>query len=208
MGGRDLVLVCCTSQLEVGLGGEDLAGVSIVRLAGRSPRSRLLLAAADLLLEDAGGGRSTLSRVIVTRGPGSFTGIRSGLATAHGLAVALGIPILAYGSLLAQAARADGRGTVWAAQPGRRGELYVQPFKLVSGGPPEALDGIEVVAVDRTASRGPWVAAPGVPLGSAKQAPASRSSAEAALLLAAWELPGEAVEPLYVEGPPVAGGGP
>ena len=207
MHGRNLALVCCTAQLEVGLGGEGLAGTSLVRLAGRSPRSRLLLAAVDLLLEDAGGGRSTLSRVVVTRGPGSFTGIRSGLATAHGLAVALKIPVLAYNSLMVQAARVSGEGTVWAAQPGRRGEVYVRAFRIGADATPEPLGEIEVLALDETSGRGPWVATPGVLPEAARRAPAPRSAAEAALFLVESGVPGEAVEPLYVEGPPVQGGG-
>jgi len=199
--------VTCTPQLEVGLAGEGLAGVSLIRLAGKAPRSRLLLAAVDLLLEDAGGGRSTLSRVVVTRGPGSFTGIRSGLATAQGLAVALTIPIVAYNSLFVQAARVETRGTIWTAQPGRRGELYVQPYRTAPGSVPEAVTGIEILGVEETADRGPWVAAMGVDIGAADRAPVSRTAAEAALLLAGRGVPGEPAEPLYVEDPPVAGGG-
>ncbi|NOZ95178.1 MAG: tRNA (adenosine(37)-N6)-threonylcarbamoyltransferase complex dimerization subunit type 1 TsaB [Acidobacteria bacterium] len=200
-------MVTCGSQLEVGLAGEGLAGMSLVRLAGGAPRSRLLLAAVDLLVEDAGGGRSSLSRVVVTRGPGSFTGIRSGLATAHGLAVALAIPVIAYNSLLVQAARVETPGEVWTAQPARRGELYVQWYRTAPGSIPEALTGIEVMDVEGAADRGPWLTAGGVDLGGASRAPASRSPAEAALLLAARGVPGEPVEPLYVEGPPIAGGG-
>jgi len=165
-----------------------------------------LLAAVDLLLEDAGGGRATLGRVVVTRGPGSFTGIRSGLATAHGLAVALGIPVVAYGSLLVQAARVETDGTVWAAQPGRRGELYVQSFHIESGAVPRALTDVEVLSVGETTGRGPWVAAEGVDLGDARRIATARTSADAALLLAGRGVPGEPTEPLYVEGPPIAGG--
>ncbi len=206
MDGRDLALVTCGPQLEVGLAGEGLGGVSLVRLAGSAPRSRLLLAAVDLLVEDAGGGRSSLSRVVVTRGPGSFTGIRSGLATAHGLAVALAIPVVAYNSLLVHAARVETPGTVWTAQPARRGELYVQSYRTAPGGAQEALTGIEVMDVAEAAERGPWLAAGGVDLGGANRVAASRSPAEAALLLAARGVPGEPVEPLYVEGPPIGGG--
>jgi len=198
--------VTCTPQLEVGLGGGGMAGVSLVRLAGRAPRSRLLLAAVDLLLEDAGGGRSALARVIVTRGPGSFTGIRSGLATAHGLAVALEIPVVAYDSLLVQAARVEGAGTVWAAQPGRRGELYVQPYRSAAGSVPEAVGSVEILGVEEAAERGPWVAAAGVDIGGARRAPVARSAVEAALSLAGMKVSSQPVEPLYLEGPPIAGG--
>ncbi len=99
---------------------------SLVRLAGVSPRSTLVLAAADLLMEDAGLEPSAIEQVVISRGPGSFTGIRAGIATAQGLAAATGAEILAFDSLLVQAARCGPDDRVWAAQPGRRGEVYAQ----------------------------------------------------------------------------------
>lgn len=203
-----LALVTCTPQLEVALSGEGISGTSVVRLAGASPRSRLLLAAVDLLMEDAGVRPEDLELVVVTRGPGSFTGIRSGLATAQGLASSLGVPVTAYGSLLVQAARVTEQdGTVWAAQPGRRGELYVQEFLLQEGEVPRSLGPIRVVSTGEAGTDVPLVAAEAVDTGTATRAPVARTAAEAALRLAALEASGEPVEPLYVEGPPVDGRG-
>jgi len=201
-----LALVTCTPQLEAALSGEGVAGTSVVRLAGTSPRSRLVLAAVDLLLEDAGATPAELGQVVVTRGPGSFTGIRSGLATVHGLASSLGVPLVAYDSLRVQAARVEGPGRVWAAQPGRRGELYVQEFELRPGRPPVETGEIRVMAVEDTGGAGPWIGAEALDLGSGERVPAVRTAAEAALHLAGLGLQGAALEPLYVEGPPVHGG--
>ncbi len=203
-----LALVTCGPQLEAALAGGGIAGTSVVRLAGTSPRSRLLLAAVELLLEDAGAVPGDLDLVVVSRGPGSFTGIRSGLATAHGLASSLGVPVTAYGSLLVQAARVEGPGTVWAAQPGRRGEVYARRFEVAPGTPPSARDGIRVLSVEEAARLGPWIAAEALDLGAGQRLPAVRSAAEAALHLVGLGVPGEAVEPLYVEGPPIHGGAP
>lgn len=202
-----LALVTCTPQLEVALTGEGQPSPSLVRLAGGSPRSSLLLAAVDLLFEDAGVTPDELTRVVVSRGPGSFTGIRSGLASAAGMAVAGGAEIVAYDSLTMQAARCGADCRVWAAQPGRRGEVYARPFRVVPGAPPEALSELEIVPLAVADARGPWVAAEALDLGAAPRAATVRSAAEALLLLAELGAPAQPVEPLYVEGPPVAGGG-
>jgi tRNA threonylcarbamoyl adenosine modification protein YeaZ len=204
-------MVTCGPQLEVALAGPSLRGVSVTRLVGVSRRSTLLLAAVDLLFEDAGIGRDRLDRVVVSRGPGSFTGIRSGLASAGGLAAATGAEILAYDSLLCQAARLNMKGAVWAAQPGRRGEVYGVPFDVVPDRPPSATDELRIVAVADAAAVGPWVAAEALDLGDATRAVPVRTAAEALLELAAMGVASQAAEPLYVEGPPIhrrdAGGG-
>ncbi len=200
-----LAMVTCTPQLEVALAGDGLKAPSLVRLAGVSPRSTLLLAAVDLLFEDAGVRPDALSQVLVTRGPGSFTGIRSGLATAAGLASAVGVEVAAYDSLTVQAARCDGPGTVWAAQPGRRGEVYARAFQVTGGAVPEPMGELEIIAVEELGERGSWVAAECLDLGAASRASSVRTAAEALLRLA--ELGAEAgpATPLYVEGPPVVG---
>ena len=128
-----LALVTCGPQLEVCLYGPSMKIPSVVRLGGVTPRSTLLLAAVDLLVEDAQIDRREISLVVVTRGPGSFTGIRSGLATASGLRAALGTRILACDSLPAQAMRVNSETEVWAAQPGRKGEVYAQSFRVRPG---------------------------------------------------------------------------
>ena len=143
-----LAVVACGPQLEVALVSRELRVPSVVRLAGTTPRSSLLLAAVDLVVSDAGLDRSTLARVVIGRGPGSFTGIRSAVATAEGLRAAIGADVVAYDSLRMQAARHRGSGRVWTAQPGRRGEVYVQQFRTSEDAPPEPLGAVEIVAVE------------------------------------------------------------
>lgn len=198
-----VALVTCGPQLEVALAGGPLAATSLVRLAGRTPRSALLLAAVDLLLEDAGLEPGALRRVVVTRGPGSFTGIRAGLASAAGLSLATGAEAVAYDSLSALAARSLAEGVVWAAQPGRRGEVYARAFAVSPPAPPRPLGEIEVMAVAEAALKGPWLAAEALDLGAAKRAPATASTAEGLLRLVAGGAPSQPLEPLYVEGPPI-----
>lgn len=69
-------------------------------------QSRRILTLVEAALAAAGVGRSDLVAVAVTVGPGAFTGVRVGVATAKGLAVALGIPVVGVSSLEALAGRA------------------------------------------------------------------------------------------------------
>jgi tRNA threonylcarbamoyladenosine biosynthesis protein TsaB len=201
-----LALVTCGPQLEVALAGEALAATSVVRLAGVSPRSSLLLAAVDLLLEDAAADPTKVESIVVTRGPGSFTGIRAGLATAAGLALATGAEAVAYDSLLAQAARCLEEGEVWAAQPGRRGEVYAQRFAVTPVAAPVATGELRVMRIDELAALSPWVAAEALDLGPVHRASAAATAAEGLLRLAALGVPPLPLEPLYVEGPPIHAG--
>ncbi len=199
-----LSIVTCGPQLEVALKGPRMKVSSVVRLGGVTPRSTLLLAAVDLLIRDSGLERSALSTIVVGRGPGSFTGIRAGLATAAGMAAAIGCEAAAYDSLRMHAARIDRRaGVVWSAQPGRRGEIYARPFSIGIDGIPVVEGPIEVLPIADVGIRGPWVAPESLELGGMERATPARSAAEALIYLFEKGLEVEPLEPLYVEGPPV-----
>lgn len=198
-----LALVTCGPQLEVALWSPGMAAVSLVRLGGMSPRSTLVMAAVDLVVEDAGLQPPDIAAIVVSRGPGSFTGIRAGLATAAGIAAATGARLLAYDSLLMLAARCGVGGPVWAAQPGRRGEVYARGHIVIADAVPEPSSEIEILPLEIVGQRGPWIAPEGLDLGRARRAAGLRSSAEALLRLAAAGIAGDPLEPLYVEGPPI-----
>jgi len=96
-------------------------------------------------MRDAGLDFSALRRIAVTVGPGSFTGLRVGLAFAKGLALALDIPCVGVGVLEALAAGATSGGAplgfVCAAIDAKRGQIYLQIF--IDGRPVMAPDALE-----------------------------------------------------------------
>ena len=86
-----LGLDCAVSGLGVAL-VHDGTCLASLREEGRDQAARLLPAVASVL-RDSGQSRSDVSLIAVTVGPGSFTGVRVGLAAARGLAVGLGVPL-------------------------------------------------------------------------------------------------------------------
>jgi len=92
-------------------------------LIGRGHAERLAPMLKELL-----GGRSA-DTVLVGVGPGSFTGIRVGIAAAHGLAIGWGAQLFGFSSLALLAASGGIQGDVAAAMIGGHGELFVQQFE-------------------------------------------------------------------------------
>ncbi|HEY1782255.1 MAG TPA: tRNA (adenosine(37)-N6)-threonylcarbamoyltransferase complex dimerization subunit type 1 TsaB [Roseiarcus sp.] len=78
------------------------------------------------------GGFPSLTRIVVATGPGSFTGIRIGLAMARAMGVALGIPVVGVSTLAAFAApllSEPRTGIIAAAIDARHGSVYFQLFE-------------------------------------------------------------------------------
>src|SRR5437764_13374320 len=82
-------------------------------------------------------GRAAM-RILVGVGPGSFTGIRVGIAAAHGLAIGWSAELAGMSSLALLTAGAEADGEVAAAIIGGHGELFVQQFGA-AGGPASEL---------------------------------------------------------------------
>jgi tRNA threonylcarbamoyladenosine biosynthesis protein TsaB len=80
-------------------------------------------------MKKAGVGFADLKRIVVTTGPGTFTGVRIGLAMARGLGVALNIPITGITSLAAIAANeAETNLPIVVAVDARAGEIYFASY--------------------------------------------------------------------------------
>jgi len=80
------------------------------------------------VMRDAGLDFEALDRIAVTVGPGSFTGLRVGLAFAKGMALALDVPCVGVGVLEALAVGEGPQGFVCAAVDAKRGQIYLQIF--------------------------------------------------------------------------------
>jgi tRNA threonylcarbamoyladenosine biosynthesis protein TsaB len=87
-----------------------------------------LLPALDALLADAGVALTAVEGFAVSIGPGSFTGLRIGVATVKGLAFGTGRRAAPVSTLAALAAHARGPGPVAAVLDARRGEVYAAGF--------------------------------------------------------------------------------
>jgi len=80
------------------------------------------------LLDGCGRNKNQLGLVCVNCGPGSFTGLRIGLATAKGLCQSLGIPLVGVDGIVAYRVRVDVTGRVCVLVPNRRDLFYVRWF--------------------------------------------------------------------------------
>ena len=93
--------------------------------AGARPQhAQLLLASAAALLQRAGLDWQQIERIAVGVGPGGYTGLRIGLATAHGIAQSSGAELVGVGTLRALAEPVVGRAAA-AVLDARRGEAFV-----------------------------------------------------------------------------------
>jgi tRNA threonylcarbamoyl adenosine modification protein YeaZ len=122
-----LVLAADTSLpiLSVALIDDDVL-VGAMALEGRGSRNEKLLPAIDWLLAENGVDRCGIELFAVTRGPGSFTGVRIGLATMQGLAMALRRPVCAMSTHEAIAFGEPGRVAI--VDDAGRGELYLSLY--------------------------------------------------------------------------------
>ena len=197
---------------------DDAGGILGYRRGDEGPdQADRLIELIDGVLRDAGLDYGGIDVIAVNCGPGSFTGIRAGVAAARGLALATGRPVVAVNSLEALAAvlGPQSAGTIVAALDARRGQVYLQMFdhELVALGEPRAavpesvrLAGLQA-PIRLAGSAAPLVRAPlpdevtvlqeSVPtdaLGVARRAIARLAAGER-------PVPGATVKPLYLRPP-------
>jgi len=160
--------------------------------------SEELLPALRRLLEAAGVAIADCDRIAVCAGPGSFTGVRVGLATAWGLSRAAGIPLEAVSTLEAIAETARGESSrVLAVLDAGRGEVVCREFSFplepsasayAHGGRAAPVGEAVRVAAEQArglASSATIAAVPEDLLGGGSSAPRRRPAAALALAVAA-----------------------
>ena len=192
--------------------------VGEVRLNIALTHSERLMAMVDRLLQDCGWEARSLEALAVSIGPGSFTGLRVGAATAKGLALALDLPVAPVPTLDALAATlpfAD--AAVCPLLDARKGEVYCSLYRWRDGGmerqwdylalPPEIaaarLDAPVIVLGDGVPACRPYLARLGEGLRDAAPvhsvpSPAVVGAIGHAILAAGGGIAAERLAPLYL----------
>ena len=217
-----LAIETATPASSVALGTDDEV-LAMALQVDRRGHVGFLVPAIDFCFQQTGWKREDIDAIVVDVGPGLFTGIRAGLATAQGIAAATGAQLVGLTSLDALAFRAaTGHRMIWPVVDVRRKEIAVAAYRPVPGGvmkegapevvSPSGLTGL----LDSTDSDilvvGDYQALPDETLRGLHRVKTGRPrwpSADVLLELAAGrlargELVPEQVRPLYLREPDVA----
>ena len=155
--GPILLVDTATTRAVIALGGADGTVIDERGWTAGYRHGEELLARVDALLGDRGLAPAELAAIAVGTGPGAFTGLRVGIATAKGLAHALGLPIVGVATgmaLLDAAGRAapDAAGLVLLQPAGPNDRVVVRRDGaariLPVGTDPDLAEGERLVAVD------------------------------------------------------------
>ncbi|MFL5669910.1 MAG: tRNA (adenosine(37)-N6)-threonylcarbamoyltransferase complex dimerization subunit type 1 TsaB [Chloroflexota bacterium] len=159
-----LAIDSATTRVVVALGERDGAIIDATDWPAGYRHGETLLPAIDDLLARTGTARARLAAIVVGTGPGAFTGLRVGIATAKGLAHGLGLPIIGVSTAEALLAGTP-PGSVLLLPAGPSDRLVVRPgmpATLVPAGTEPDLDPDEsIVAVDLVDRASPDEAARG-----------------------------------------------
>ena len=163
----------------------------------RPGHQTLLLAFAVELLEQAGLGFGELDRLAVGVGPGTFTGLRIGVATARALAQAHELDLVGISTLHALAAAADGerRPVVLPVIDARRGEAFAAAWRAADARDPAAAPLLAPAALTPAALVAAVGELPAAPVGVGDGALRFREQLEAAgVLVPASDSPSHRVD--------------
>lgn len=120
-----LAIDSSASTLKIGLSLES-GQIAKLSNADRFRHAEFIFILINRLLGENNLAANQLRGIVVSTGPGSFTGLRVGLASAKGLAVSLGIPLVGFSNYTASAGRIFGEyGLSAVLTPSRRGEFYL-----------------------------------------------------------------------------------
>ena len=146
-----LAIDTATTRVVVALGTTDGRLVDVAEWPAGYRHGETLLPAIEASLARSGIATADLTAIVVGTGPGAFTGLRVGIATAKGLAHALGVPIIGVSTADALLAAAP-PGAVLLLPAGPSDRLVVgrgTPARLLPAGlEPEVTDGGPLIAID------------------------------------------------------------
>jgi tRNA threonylcarbamoyladenosine biosynthesis protein TsaB len=201
---RILVLDSALARCTAAVVADDAVVASRGEARKQGHEAVLPVMARDVLDEAAGG---DLDLVAVTVGPGSFTGIRAGLALAHGIGFALDVPVVGVtvGEAIADAFPHLGDRVLWTVTDSRRGQVFLerggeivsltQEAVPVPGGKVAIAGGAALHVAARLAGAGVNV------MLTDARFPLARHIAAVAARRYAGDLPPRAAQPLYVDAP-------
>ena len=153
----DTTLGACSVALAEFTDGDGCTVLAQEFEARQRGHAEVLLPMIERVLSTAGAAYADIDRLGVTVGPGTFTGVRVGVAAARGLSLAAGTPIVTLSTLEAIALTAANElddampGRIVAVTDARRGELYVQMFS----GSVQELTQPQVLSVEEAAGAMP-----------------------------------------------------
>ncbi len=125
-----LTFDCSISGYSIGLFQPH--GEKIAEIFNDDPFSHTEHLVPDIqsLLQSSAVNFSELTQIVTTKGPGSFTGIRVGLAAAAGLSAALSIPVVTVNTLLTLAVSHHSEMPIHVALDTKCGDVYYQSFQI------------------------------------------------------------------------------
>jgi tRNA threonylcarbamoyladenosine biosynthesis protein TsaB len=128
---------------------ETTASGDLVRGPRLGNHAETVLSLVQALLDTVRASFQDLSGIAVSIGPGSFTGLRIGLATAKGMAYESGLPLVGISTLEANAARVKKKfhGIIGSMLDARKGEVYLALFRRGSAETPARLTYDRVMSV-------------------------------------------------------------
>jgi len=141
----DTSTACCTLALTRGtaMQGEVLASIS---LNSGARHSRRLLSVIDWMFSETEVDWPMIEGIAVGLGPGSFTGLRIGMATAKGLAATADVPLAGISTLDALACNCTTEKLICAVLDARKKQVYAAFYRLGTSGIVERIG--EIHAVD------------------------------------------------------------
>ncbi|MGA3000610.1 MAG: tRNA (adenosine(37)-N6)-threonylcarbamoyltransferase complex dimerization subunit type 1 TsaB [Acetobacteraceae bacterium] len=128
---RVLVLDSALTRCSAALVVDDTVVIARSEVHRQGQEAVLPVMARDVFAQALDAAKETspcIDLVAVTVGPGSFTGIRAGLALAHGIGLALGVPVIGVtiGEAIGDAFPHLGDRVLWTVTDSRRGQIFLE----------------------------------------------------------------------------------
>ena len=125
--------------------------IASLSLTGNVTHSRRLFTAIDYLMKEAAVDWTSIAGIGVSLGPGSFTGLRIGMATAKGLAAAAGKALLGVSTLDSLAAKCVTPYLICTVLDARKKEVYAAFYRCNGNGLSERVSDMTVMAPEKLA---------------------------------------------------------